>query len=141
MRRWTFVIVLTLAMGIGATTSILSIVDVVILKPLPFRQPERLVHIWEAGRGDRYQPGEDPEFLYVRPGSFYDWQKQSSGFESMTAYRWRKKTLTARERAETLWAQNVTEAFFETLGASALLGRTFSTADYRPGSSRLVILS
>jgi len=47
------VIEMTLAIGIGATTSIFSVVEAVILKPLPFREPERLVHIWEGGRGDR----------------------------------------------------------------------------------------
>ena len=138
---WMIVIVLTLAIGIGATTSIFSIVDAVILKPLPFRQPERLVHIWEGGRGDRYQPGENPDFIYARPGSFHDWQTQSSSFESMSAHRWRKITLTSGDRAENLWSQEVLENFFETLGASALLGRTFGAADYKPGASRLVILS
>jgi hypothetical protein len=138
---WIFVIVLTLAIGIGATTSIFSIVDAVILKPLPFRQPERLVHIWEGGRGDRYQPGENPDFIYARPGSFHDWQTQSRSFESMSAHRWRKITLTSGDRAENLWSQEVLENFFETLGASALRGRTFGPADYKPSASSLVILS
>jgi len=135
------VIVLTLAIGIGATTSIFSIVHAVILKALPFREPERLVHIWEGGRGDRYQRGENAEFIYVRPGTFYDWQKQSGSFESMTAYWWRKKTLSAGEGAEILWGQEVTEGFFESLGASALLGRTFTKSAYQPSASQLVILS
>jgi predicted permease len=134
-------VVLTLALGIGATTSIVSIVDAVILKPLPFHEPQRLVHIWEGGRGDRYVPGEEAEFIYARPGTFYDWRGQTESFESMAAYWWRKKAFTAADRVETLWAQDVTEGFFETLGASALLGRTFGPTDYRPSSARLVILS
>lgn len=138
---WMAVILLTLAIGIGATTSIFSIVDAVVLKPLPFYQPERLVHIWEGGRGDRYQPGENPDFIYARPGSFYDWQKQSSSFESVSAYKWRKMTLTSGERTENVWAQDVVEHFFETLGVSARLGRAFTSADYKPGTSHLVVLS
>jgi len=138
---WIVVIVLTLAVGIGTATSIFSIVDAVVLKPLPFYHPERLVHIWEGGRGDRYQAGEDPDFIYARPGSFYDWQKQSSSFQSMTAARWRKMTLTSREHAENLWAQDVVLNFFQTLGVSAQLGRTFASADYRAGTSHRVILS
>jgi predicted permease len=138
---WMLVIVVTLAIGIGATTSIFSVVEAVILKPLPFREPERLVHIWEGGRGDRYQPGENPDFIYARPGSLYDWQTQSSTFESISAHRWRKITLTSGDRAENFWSQEVLENFFETLGTSALLGRTFNAADYRPGASQRVILS
>src|SRR5690349_12317285 len=137
---WIAVILLTLATGIGATTSVFSIVDAVVLKPLPFYQPKQLVHIWEGGRGDRYHPGETPQFIYARPGSYYDWKAQSSSFQSMSAYRWRKMTLTSVEHAENVWAQDVLEDFFETLGASPELGRTFTSADYQGGLSHLVIL-
>jgi len=137
---WIGVILLTLATGIGAATSVFSIVDAVVLKPLPFYQPKQLVHIWEGGRGDRYQPGETPQFIYARPGSYYDWKAQSSSFQSMSAYRWRKMTLTSVEHAENVWAQDVLEDFFETLGASPELGRTFTSADYQGGLSHLVIL-
>jgi putative ABC transport system permease protein len=135
------VIVLTLAIGIGATTSIFSIVHTVILSPLPFREPERLVHIWEGSKGDRYQPGQDSSFIYARPGSFFDWRAQSASFESTSAYAWRKMIVTANEGADMLWAQEVTDNFFETLGASAVIGRTFNAPDYRPNAPRIVLLS
>jgi ABC-type antimicrobial peptide transport system permease subunit len=130
------VVVLTLAIGIGATTSVFTIVNAVLFKPLPFRGPHRLVHIWEGGREQRYRPREDANFIFVRPGTFYDWQRQSSSFESISAYIWRKMILTRQEGAEVLWAHDVRAHFFETLGANAQLGRTFEESDYRPNAPR-----
>jgi hypothetical protein len=71
-RSWSFtaVAVPTLALGIGATTAIFSVVKAVILNPLPFRQPEKLVHLWEGFGQERYRRGDEAYFSTVRPGNF-----------------------------------------------------------------------
>jgi putative ABC transport system permease protein len=138
---FTLVVLLTLALGIGANTAIFSVVSAVIFRPLPFREPERLVNIWEGGAGTVYRRGEESRFIFVRPGTFHDWREQSQSFQNMAAYSWRAMLLTGGDKAEMLWANHVTEGFFETLGAPAKLGRTFSADDYGPGAERAVILS
>jgi hypothetical protein len=81
-RSWGFtaVAVPTLALGIGATTAIFSVVKAVILNPLPFRQPAKLVHLWEGFGQERYRQGDEAYFSTVRPGNFYDWRTESQSF-------------------------------------------------------------
>src|SRR5437868_6094604 len=110
------IVVTTLALGIGANTAIFSIVNAVLLKPLPFREADRLVHIWESRQGDRYQWGSSQGYIIVRPGAYSDWKSQSQSFESITAYGWRNVMLAGGERTESLHAHEVDESFFETLG-------------------------
>src|SRR6266540_3588483 len=138
---FTAVVVLTLALGIGANAAIFSAVNAVIFKPLPFRDPTALVHVWEGRNGERYKRGEDSRFISVRPGTFHDWREQSRSFESMSAYSWRTMMLTGGDRAEALWAHHVADRFFETLGVRAQLGRVFNAGDYGPDAPRVAILS
>jgi len=138
---FTAVVVLTLALGIGANAAIFSVVNAVIFKPLPFRDPASLVHVWEGHNGARYKRGEDSRFISMRPGTFHDWREQSRSFESMSAYSWRAMMLTGGDQAEALRAHHVADRFFETLGVQAQLGRVFTAADYGPDAPRVVILS
>lgn len=139
---FTFVVVLTLALGVGANAAIFSVTNAVILKPLPFKQPDRLVHLWEnTKRGERYWRGQDSNFISVRPGTLNDWRARSRSFESLSGYRWTTMMLTGGERAEMVWANRVADRFFETLGVGAQLGRTFSAQDYEPSASPVVVLS
>jgi putative ABC transport system permease protein len=117
------------------------VVKAVILNPLPFPQPERLVHLWEGSRGERYRRGDEAYFSTVRPGYFYDWRTQSQSFESVSAYRWRSMLLTGEKRADLLAAHETTDQFFETLGTSAQLGRTLGATDYNPGAVHVVVIS
>jgi predicted permease len=133
--------ILTLALGIGATTAIFSVVKAVILNPLPFRQPQNLVHLWESSGGEHYHRGEQAYFSTVRPGNFYDWQADSQSFESISAYRRQSMLLSGGKQAELVSAHEVTNQFFETLGTSAQLGRTLQVSDYDPSASRVVVIS
>jgi predicted permease len=136
---FTAVVVLTLALGVGAATSIFSVVKAVILSPLPFRQPENLVHIWEGH--EHYHRGDQAYFSSARPGSLYDWREQSNSFESITAYRWRPRLLTDNKQAELVVAQDVYDQFFETLGTPAQLGRTLQANDYEPSAPHVVVVT
>jgi putative ABC transport system permease protein len=136
---FTAVVVLTLALGIGAATSIFSVVKAVILSPLPFRQPENLVHIWEGH--EHYHRGDQAYFSSARPGSLYDWREQSNSFESITAYRWRPRLLTDNKQAELVEAQDAYDQFFETLGTPPQLGRALQANDYEPSAAHVVVIS
>ena len=138
---FTGVAVLTLALGIGATTSIFSVIKAVILNPLPFREPNRLVHIWESDRAEHYHRGDQPYFSTVNPGVFYEWRAQSQSFEHIAAYRWRAMLFGGEKGAELIEGQDVVDQFFETLGVPAQLGRTFQAADYAPDAPHTAILS
>src|SRR4051794_9695011 len=86
---FTVVALLTLALGMGAATAIFSVVDTVLLKPLPFRDSERLLVIWEKN------PSQNRYKLYVAPTNFLTWQKQSRATEQMAALRDDRISLTA----------------------------------------------
>jgi predicted permease len=138
---FTAVAVPTLALGIGAATAIFSVVKAVILNPLPFRQPGKLVHVWEGFGADRYRRGDQPYFSTVRSGNFYDWRAQSQSFERISAYRSRSMLLTGSKRAELVSVHDVADQFFETLGMPAKLGRTLQPADYAPSAPHVVVIS
>src|SRR5579864_5123601 len=97
---FTFVACVTLALGIGATTSIFSVVRAVIFAPLPFRQPGNLVHLWLADGppGQHYRRGEEAFFSFARPADLYDWRAQNQSFEKISAYRKRSMLLAGESR-------------------------------------------
>jgi putative ABC transport system permease protein len=131
------IVLTTLGLGIGANTAIFSVIHAVVLRPLPFHDPDRLVHLFESHTPN---PSDD-NVLYVRPGNYHDWKKQNRVFASMTAYANRRITLTGSGQAEMLWCHLVAADFFETLGAQPHLGRVFLHSEYSPGSERVAILS
>lgn len=136
------VVVLTLALGIGANTAIFSMVRSVILKPLPYHEPDRLVRIYEThGKRPRFQWGEGRSYILVRPGTLHDWRDRSRSFESVEAVRWRTKTLTGSEQAEAVWANEVTEGFFRIAGVKAALGRTLDAGDFGGVVARAAVIS
>jgi putative ABC transport system permease protein len=136
------VIVVTLALGIGANTAIFSVVNAVILKPLPFRDADRLVHIWESyPKGSRYRWGSEQGYIIVRPGTYFDWKNQSQSFERISAYGWRNVLAGGGDKNEMLPAHEVEEGLFETLGVTPILGRVFRADDYAAADGRSVILS
>ncbi len=119
------VAVLTLALGIGANTAIFSIIDAVLLKPLPYHNPDRLVAVFET-RLDK------PDGRWgVSQANFFDWKQQSQVFEYFSLIRWYwATTLLADDVTERLSGRQPTEGYFEMLGAQTSLGRLFLPEDY-----------
>ena len=130
--------ILVLALGIGANTAIFSLVNSVLLRPLPFDEPEGLVRIYHVPPQSTF-PGM-PVFA-VSPANFYDWQKDATSFEAMAMFRLREFALTGQGDASSIVAAQVMPEFFQILRAQPLLGRTFTREDDEPGRGQVVILS
>lgn len=125
-----------LGLGIGANTAIFSVVYGVLLRPLPFQEPDRIVRIWES----RLEQGW--ERSSVAPGNFWDFREMNRTFEDLGAYRFTSTNLTGVEFPERLSAGQVTAGFFgEVLGVRPVLGRTFLPGeDQAGGESRIALL-
>lgn len=129
------VAIITLALGIGANTAIYTVVEAVLLEPLPFDQPDELTLLWT--RND----AEDQDKYMVSPMDFDDWRTLNSTFESMAAFWPTTGTVTEVDDNPTrVRMVYTTEDFFDVIGATPLLGRTFSPDD-GPGSTQVVVLS
>ncbi|HET9281751.1 MAG TPA: ABC transporter permease [Candidatus Angelobacter sp.] len=127
------VAVLTLALGIGANSAMFSIVNAVLLRPLPYRDPQRLVLLAEHW----------PQFprLSLSYLNYKDWRDQSHSFEAVGAVRNNVMTMTGIPEAERLPAQNVTANLFDLLGVSPEFGRTFSDSEDKPGGAPVALIS
>lgn len=134
-RAFTVLAVTIVGLGIGATTAVFSLLHGALFGPLPFVEPDRLVHVWEtdARRGiDRN---------VVNPGNFVRWREGATSFERMAAYvRWQATVQGSGEPAR-LSIGYVTGEFFETLGVQATFGRLFRADDGREGNDAVVVLS
>ena len=126
--------VLTLTLAIGATTTIFSIVDAVLIQPPPFPNPERLVTLWQT------DPKNDDRPAAVAPANFLDWRERAGNFTHMAAMDPWSFDLTGAGEPEVLYGSLVTEGFFEALGNSPAYGRTFLAEEYGAGS-RVVVLT
>jgi putative ABC transport system permease protein len=129
-------VVSVLALGIGANTTIFSIVNAVLLRPLPFEEPERLVRIFTRT--------PDGRLFELSPRKFYDWQRDAQSFEGMAMYQccgFRELVLTGTGTARTVRATAVSAGFFEIVRARPALGRVFRQEEDTPGGKYVVILS
>jgi predicted permease len=129
-------VVTVLALGIGANTTIFSIVNAVLLRPLPFEEPERLVRIFTRTPGGR--------LFELSPGKFYDWQRDARSLEGMAMYQccgFRELALTGTGAARTVRATAVSAGFFEVVKARPALGRVFRQEEDTPGGRHAVVLS
>ncbi len=131
---FTAVAVIALALGIGANTAIFSVVNAVLLRPLPFKNPGQLVMVWENAAHLGF-PKDTPS-----PANFLDWQKQAQSFAGMAATAERSFNLTGLGEPERLEGRRVSANLFDLLGVRVLVGRTFVTDDDRPGT-HVVLLS
>jgi putative ABC transport system permease protein len=130
--------VAVLALGIGANTAIFSVVHAVLLEPLPFPQPQRLVRVWHVPPAHAF-PGYKK--FAVSAANYLDWKKQNRVFEKMAIIGYASLSLTGSGEPEAVPAARVSSEFFSVLGARPLIGRTFTSQDDTPASGRVVVLS
>jgi len=115
---FTVVAILTLALGIGANTAIFSVVKAVLLRPLPFKDPARLVRVNESVDKGGRSPVAYPNYL--------DWRAQNTVFEEMAAYGDCEMILSGTDKAERVYCEQASDTYFPLLGVSAVIGRTFT---------------
>jgi putative ABC transport system permease protein len=129
------VAVLTLALGIGANTAIFSVINNVLLRPLPYHDPDRLVTVSESNPKLGY-----PQ-ITVTPGMLRLWREQNSEFAELGGEIYQSLNMTGGEKPEHVHAASTTPNFFTVFGVPPLLGRTFVASDKPPGGNRVVVLS
>jgi predicted permease len=127
--------ILTLALGIGANSAIFSVVNAVLLRPLPFPEPDRLVRLWEAS------PSRNSHRNVINPWNFLDWRDNTHAFEDMAAISGFQFNLTGYGEPVAVPGLQVSPGFFSILRTLPYLGRTFVPADGVPGQDNKVILS
>ncbi len=124
----------TLALGIGANTTIFSLVQTVLLRPLPFQNPDQVVMVWEDQTAAGF-PRNSPA-----PGNYQDWHAMNRSFTDMAATQFAAASLTGDGPPELVLGRNVTANFFSVLGVQPVLGRAFTAADDTSGE-RVVVIS
>ena len=128
----TAIAVLTLALGIGANTAIFSVVNAVLLNPLPYKEPDRLVSLWEnVPTHGRWR---------ASPANFFDWKNQNTVFEDVAAFSASSMTLTGDGEPEQLNGTRVSSGYFAVLGIEPVLGRSFVPEEHERGKGQVVIL-
>jgi len=130
---FTLIAVATLSLGIGANTAIFSVVNGILLKPLPYRAPEQLIRLYESSR-------TQPKFPMAQ-GNFQDYRAQNSTLSSMALYTRQDVELSQDNNPEQLAGLSITSGFFDLLGVQPLRGREFRREDEIPNSGSIVILS
>ena len=132
---YTFAAALTLGLGIGANTAIFTAINDVLLRDLPYPEPDRLVMVWE------HNLRRDRPMNVVSPANFLDWRERNQSLQDLAGFYDRSFTLTGAGDPEEVRATGVTADFFETLGATAQLGRVITAEDEKPESPLSVVLS
>jgi putative ABC transport system permease protein len=134
---FSVVAVLTLALGAGLTTAIFSVVYGILLRPLPYNEPDRIVMLWQTQRDDpKPSPGGSTSHL-----NYMDWKRQAKSFAAMALYGASRFVLTGLGDAEVVRGAVVTPGFFETFAAAPVRGRTFTDDDDVASGPRVVIVS
>jgi putative ABC transport system permease protein len=126
---------IALALGIGANTAIFSVVNAVLLRPLPYRDADRLVMVWEKDAARGWLQSS------VAPANFIDWREQNTVFEQIAAAFDSSYNLAGAGEPERIQGQNVSASLFPLLGVEAALGRTFLPEEDRAGGGRVAIIS
>src|SRR6185437_5877434 len=130
---FTAVVVGVLALGIGGTVAMFSVVDAVLLKPLPFPEPDRIVQVWEAPRPGVVNATTVPQFLA--------WKRLAGDFDALAAEQPIMAALNDKSGPARLAGKSVTAAYFKVFATDAELGRTFTPEEDRPGAAPVIVLS
>ena len=131
---FALVAVLTLALGIGANTAIFSVINAVLLKPLPFKDPDRLVQLWETESAPGNFPLTGPDYL--------DWQEQNQTLESSALYTYQRAfNASGAGEAQPVAALSTQANFFTVLGVAPAMGRTFAPGEDQEGKNHVVVIS
>src|SRR6266446_4195975 len=135
LKNWsvTAIIVIVLALGIGANTAIFSVVDAALLRPLPYADPDRLVRLTEDSPNVPQMSISYPNFL--------DWREQNKVFSGIAAMQFRSLNLTGKDEPERLAGRAVSAELFDVLGVKPALGRSFASEEDRPGANPVCIVS
>ncbi len=134
---FTFVVVLTLALGIGANTAIFSVVYAALLRPLPYREPSRLFTLGES----RTQHVISTEIADTSYPDYLDWKRTAKSIQSFAGYSGDAFTLTGNGEPKIIFAAQVTPSFFSTLGVKPAMGRDFFDGEMQPDGPPVAILS
>jgi putative ABC transport system permease protein len=129
---FTLVAALTLALGIGATTAIFSVVNAVVLRPLPFPDPDRIVSLGEDWKG---QPSS------VSVGNFHDWRTHAKSYSALAALEYFSFNLAEGDQPERVIGGRITHTWFDVFGVKPLYGRVFTAEEDAPGGPNVVVLS
>src|SRR5262245_10517520 len=130
---FTLIATLTLALGIGANSAIFSFVNAVLLRPLPLREPEQLVKIWE----------NKPDMIQGTTSipNLKDWREQNDVFTGIAAYQFSNFSLPGRDYPERVFGVTASANFFDVVGVAPQAGRVFQEGEDRPGATRVVMIS
>ena len=135
---FTVIVVLTLALGIGANTTIFSAIDAVLLNPLPYKDPDRLMVVWETNRQLGSELGDRNEAAI---GNFLDWRSRNQVFDQLGSLFYTDMILTGIGEPQRIKSCVVTSNLFQVLGVQPMLGRSFLPEEEVPGNPHSVILS
>ncbi len=124
-----------LGLGIGGATAIFGVVDALLLRPLPYHEPERVLTLWQTRLGGAADRDE------VAPANFVDWRERARSFEALAAAVPHSYDYTAGGEPEVFYAIQVTEGFFEALGVRPRLGRTFRPEEHQAGREKVALLT
>ena len=131
----TAIAVLAMAIAIGVAGTVFSVTNAVLIQPLPFSDPERLVAIWQV------DPANASLWRPVAAGNYTDWQRMSQSFEKVGAAVNISKTLTSFDEPDTPLMQTVSSGYFDALGVQPMMGRTFAPEEDRPGARAVMVMS
>jgi len=133
-RGFTAVAIISLALGIGANTAIFSVVNAILLKSLPYKQPDRIVLVWG------YAPAEGHFRSQVSATDVADWRSQNNVFEDVATYQSYRPTLSGIGEAERIPGMGVGDGYFKIIGAEPIFGRDFTTEEQIDGKDDVIIL-
>jgi putative ABC transport system permease protein len=130
--------ILILGLGIGVNSAIFTVVDAVVLRPLPFPEADRIMKLWHTPPQSTFA---GMKTFALSPANFLDWEAQSSSFEAMAIYRGGARTLTGRGEPETVIIRRATSTYLPILGLKPIIGRGFTSDEDRDGGPATALLS